>query len=713
MAVQTRAQKAKEEEIRAQEDRQTEEAGIALTPLQEEAVDSVSDHTEDEEEEDGEDAPTHQLEETEDDDPLPQDYPHTNPSIPYMPLGAEAFAKAQEDDPGLTPLWDLARTSPGRYKVKEGLLFRVVVDELDQPKDLLVVPKALSRIVWEQAHSSPLAGHVGHKKIRQKLARHFFWERMSQDCKSWTTTCPVCQRGNTARRAKAPLHPVPVITQPWKKIAMDVVQPLSGLTRTTKGNRFILTIMDQGSRYPEAFALRRVTAADIARCLTELFARFGLPEEILSDNGPNLTSKLIEELLASLKISHIKTTPYRPQSNGMLERWHRDLKRMLSKLSTGDRRRWDEWLPYVLFAARDTPHSATGFTPFELLFGREVRGPSAALHQAWTAKKTLPASVVSYMMETQERLQTMTDTAKKREQETRKKTKSYYDRTAREDPLEEGDQVLALLPAGPRGISASWEGPFTVLQKKSDLTYKVSARRGHGVGRVFHRNLLKRWIQPVDRVAVVVADATQGADQLHLEELPPPKPTLTYQDWRTQVLDQADITDPQKKQLASLLDQHQKTFSDDPGLTTEIEFVINTGDSPPVSTAPREPPKKWKQQHDLSIEDLLRKGILEDSTSPWASATHCVGKGQGEVRVVVDTRAVNNRTIPDPYPLPRLEQVLDEVANSHFISTLDLNSGYYQIPVRLEDRPKTAIITHQGKYRFTRMPFGFKHASSG
>lgn len=106
----------------------------------------------------------------------------------------------------------------------------------------------------------------------------------------------------------------------------------------------------------------------------------------------------------------------------------------------------------------------------------------------------------------------------------------------------------------------------------------------------------------------------------------------------------------------------------------------------------------------------MKKGILEESTSPWASATHCVGKGQGEVRVVVDTRAVNNKTVPDPYPLPRLDQVLDTVANSKYISTLDLNSGYYQIPVRAEDRPKTAIITHQGKYQFTRMPFGFKGA---
>ena len=144
----------------------------------------------------------------------------------------------------------------------------------------------------------------------------------------------------------------------------------------------------------------------------------------------------------------------------------------------------------------------------------------------------------------------------------------------------DGDRILGcwrlflsfwMLPAEPRGISASWQGPFIVLQKKSDLTYKVS---GHGVGRVLHRNLLKRWIQPVDRVAVVVADATQGADRLPLEELPPPKSTLAYRDWKTQVLDQADITDLQKKQLASLLDQHQETFSDDPGLTTEACFNI-------------------------------------------------------------------------------------------------------------------------------------------
>ena len=193
------------------------------------------------------------------------------------------------------------------------------------------------------------------RKIRQKLAKLFYWPGMVADCKRWTRACPTCQKGNTMKRARAPLHPVPVIIQLWSKIA---IYPLSGLTRTHAGYRFILTVMDLGSRYPVAFPLRKTTSQAVASCLTKLFATFGLPDQILSDNGSNLTSHLLSELLTSLNITQIKTTPYKPQSNGALERWHRDLKRMMSKLSTKDRRDWDLWLPHALFAARDTPHSS-------------------------------------------------------------------------------------------------------------------------------------------------------------------------------------------------------------------------------------------------------------------------------------------------------------------------------------------------------------------
>ena len=87
-----------------------------------------------------------------------------------------------------------------------------------------------------------------------------------------------------------------------------------------------------------------------------------------------------------------------------------------------------------------------------------------------------------------------------------------------------------------------------------------------------------------------------------------------------------------------------------------------------------------------------------------------MGKPDGSVRVVADSRSINKKTIVDPFPLPRMDQVLNQVADAKYISTLDLNKGYYQIPVKEEDKPKTAIITTLGKFQFTRMPFGFKGA---
>ena len=201
----------------------------------------------------------------------------------------------------------------------------------------------------------------------------------------------------------------------------------------------------------------------------------------------------------------------------------------------------------------------------------------------------------------------------------------------------------------------------------------------------------------MDHVAVVVAESGQGMDQLHLEELSPEPDKLSFGEWKKQVLEGANLNEERKKQLGDLLEHHQSTFSDEPGLTDRIEFSIDTGQEKPVATAPRQPPLRWQKQHDAIIEDLYQKGILEDSNSPWASATHCVPKGASGCRVVVDTRSVNSRTVPDPYPLPRPSSILDAVAASPYISTLDLNSGYYQIPVRKEDRPKTAIVTHKGR----------------
>lgn len=115
------------------------------------------------------------------------------------------------------------------------------------------------------------------------------------------------------------------------------------------------------------------------------------------------------------------------------------------------------------------------------------------------------------------------------EKTAKKKSKRYYDQGAREDPIEVGEDVLVLMPAGPKGISASWEGPFRVLKKPSPLTYTISAPCRGKIGRTLHRNLLKRFITEVNSVAVVTADGDlDGEEQLELgDQLATPQQNQT------------------------------------------------------------------------------------------------------------------------------------------------------------------------------------------
>ena len=129
---------------------------------------------------------------------------------------------------------------------------------------------------------------------------------------------------------------LPVIITPFERIAIDVVGPLS---MTPRKNRYVLTIMDFSSRYPEAVPLRRIDTESVLEVLLHFFSRFGLPREHLSDRGSNFTATLMKEVTKRLGIDHIQASPYHPETNGMLERWHGTLKAMLRKSGKGKEKR--------------------------------------------------------------------------------------------------------------------------------------------------------------------------------------------------------------------------------------------------------------------------------------------------------------------------------------------------------------------------------------
>ena len=140
---------------------------------------------------------------------------------------------------------------------------------------------------------------------------------LAGDVSDHCCSCLECQKSSPRGNNKAPLVPLPVIDVPFKRIAMDIVGPLP---RSSSGNRFILVICDYASRYPEAIPLRRIDASHIANELVKLFARVGVPEEILTDQGTNFTSHLLQEIYKLLRIKPMRTTPYHPQTDGLVER---------------------------------------------------------------------------------------------------------------------------------------------------------------------------------------------------------------------------------------------------------------------------------------------------------------------------------------------------------------------------------------------------------
>ena len=147
--------------------------------------------------------------------------------------------------------------------------------------------------------------------------------------------------------------------------------------------------------------------------------------------------------------------------------------------------------------------------------------------------------------------------------------------------------------------------------------------------------------------------------------------------------------------LLSLVEIHKQLFNTSPGRTTVTKHFIPTMGNP-VKIPPRRVPANYHAEVQQQINSMLQQGITEPSSSPWMVPAVFVRKNNGEVRICVDHRELNKRTTKDAYPLPRPDEVQDRLKSSTVFSTLDLRSGYWQLPVHADDQPKTAFCPGPG-----------------
>ncbi|KAK3089469.1 hypothetical protein FSP39_003867, partial [Pinctada imbricata] len=164
-----------------------------------------------------------------------------------------------------------------------------------------------------------------------------------------------------------------------------------------------------------------------------------------------------------------------------------------------------------------------------------------------------------------------------------------------------------------------------------------------------------------------------------------------------------NLSRDQAGQVENLLKRYCGLFAtknNDLGRAKYVKHSINTGDAIPIKQPLRRIPAHMTEEVNDQIEEMLKKGVIEPSISPWASNIVLVKKKDGSTRICIDYRRLNSVTLKDAYPLPRIDEFLDQLAGNAWFTTLDMFTGYWQVEVKESDRAKTAFTTRKGLFQF-------------
>ncbi|XP_069506791.1 uncharacterized protein [Ambystoma mexicanum] len=575
-------------------------------------------------------------------------------------------------------------TKGAGFTSRQGLLYRVYQEEGGARREQLLLPKTHRGIGLQLAHNHPCGGHMASLKTQQNILKRFYWPGVYGEVAKFCKECKICQLTSGEKPAKAPLQRMPLITIPFQRIGIDLVGPLEPVSR---GYRYLLVIVDYATRYPEAFPLKGTSANQICDQLILYFARVGLPTEILTDQGTNFMSAVMRQVCERLQIRRLRTSVYHPQKDGLVERYNQTIKKMMKRVTGPEGKDWDGVIPLILMVLRDTPQSSTGFSPFELLFGRQPRTILDLVKEDW--ENTKETSLTEYAEDLKKHLSTLRGLAESHLSIAQDRQEKTYNKGCRLIKLEPGDKVLVLLPTSTNKMLARWRGSYVVKDVVGPVNYRIYQPDRSPSHKVYHINLLKKWTEP----APVDILATQDTGVFHATG------QLDAVQWGE------TLTEHMKNEILETLKPHLNTFSHLPGRTSLMEHRIETLNGHIVQLRPYRIPEARRLIIKKEIEEIIRLDIIEPSTSAWCSPIVLVPKPDGAVRFCMDFRQLNMISHYEAYPMARMDELLERLGAVRYLSTLDLTKGYWQIPLRESDKEKNTFATPQGLFQYKVLPF--------
>lgn len=232
------------------------------------------------------------------------------------------------------------------------------------------LPEEFRRAAFNVIHGM---SHPGIRTTRKLMSQRFFWPAMNIDVGKWAKHCIECQRSKVQRHTTSPVSTYPPTSGRFQHLHVDIVGPLP---TSPQGHRYLVTMIDRATRWPEAIPTDDTSAESVAKIVYEHWiARYGVPENLTTDQGRCFTSQLFARLMKTMGIKRTQSSPYHAQSNGKIERWHRSLKAAL-KTRLFKHTTWIDELPTVLLGLRAATRTDTGVSAAELTYGHSLRLPS-------------------------------------------------------------------------------------------------------------------------------------------------------------------------------------------------------------------------------------------------------------------------------------------------------------------------------------------------
>ncbi|GFV54387.1 retrovirus-related Pol polyprotein from transposon 17.6 [Trichonephila clavipes] len=383
---------------------------------------------------------------------------------------------------------------------------------------------------------------------------------------------------------------------------------------------------------------------------------------------------------------------------------------MLHNVVRDEGRGWHLQIPYVLWAYREIPHSTTGVSPFQLLYGRQPQGPLSILKSIWTGKHnnlqlcTTPVS--KYLEDLKCKLEKAAEQTKLVSTVQQEKMAYYHNLRSSDKVFKVKEKVIVLIPDATSELFARWQGPATIIEKRNPHSFLVEMPDNST--KHIHQNKLRHYVASSNSVNVIFEEEKEF-DQV---ETPP---TATEESKFYEVLNNLktdNLNSYNLKVLKNLINKFKYIFTKpvQPARVGahKIELVANAVRIKPHCYSV---PMAYRREVERQVQDLLDLNLIEPSEAEIAHPIVCVAKKDSSIRMYVDFRALNAVTKVPVFPMKDMQELIFIARSAHWLTSIDLLKGHWQIKMDEESKPLTAFTTHNAVYQWKTMPFGLAGAS--